>query len=69
MSCQHEGGTYYDPPHPENDTAFGEVIEVILQNGLEGLAEAMSIVINQAMNKKSATKNRGQVSKINIQCD
>ncbi len=33
----------------ENDTAFGEVIEVILQNGLEGLAEAMSIVINQAM--------------------
>jgi putative transposase len=35
--------------HPENDTAFGEVIEVILQNGLEGLAEAMSIVINQAM--------------------
>jgi len=34
---------------PENDTAFGEVIEVILQNGLEGLADAMSIVINQAM--------------------
>ncbi len=33
----------------ENDTAFGEVIEVILENGLEGLAEAMSIVINQAM--------------------
>lgn len=34
---------------PENDTPFGEVIEVISQNGLEGLAEAMSIVINQAM--------------------
>lgn len=33
----------------ENDTAFGEVIEVILQNWLEGLAEAMSIVINQVM--------------------
>ena len=33
----------------ENDTAFREVIEVILQNGLDGLADALSIVINEAM--------------------
>ena len=31
----------------ENDTAFKEVIEVILQNGLEGLPEALSIIINE----------------------
>lgn len=33
----------------ENDTAFREVIEVVLQNGLDGLADALSIVINEAM--------------------
>ena len=33
----------------ENDTAFREVIEVILGNGLDGLADALSIVINEAM--------------------
>lgn len=33
----------------ENDTVFKEVIEVILQNGLDGLADALSIVINEAM--------------------
>ena len=34
---------------PENDNVFGEVIEVILQNGLEGLADALSLMINEAM--------------------
>jgi transposase-like protein len=33
----------------ENDTVFREVIEVILENGLDGLADALSIVINEAM--------------------
>ncbi len=32
-----------------NDTVFKEVIEVILQNGLDGLADALSIIINEAM--------------------
>jgi len=31
------------------DTVFREVIEVILENGLDGLADALSIVINEAM--------------------
>lgn len=34
---------------PENDNVFKEVIEVILQNGMDGLADALSIVINEAM--------------------
>jgi len=33
----------------ENDTAFREVIEVLLQNGLDGLSDVLSIVINEAM--------------------
>ena len=34
---------------PENDNVFKEVIEVILQNGMDGLADALSLVINEAM--------------------
>ena len=44
----------------ENDTAFKEVIEVILQNGLEGLPEALSIIINEAMRvERSRTLRAG----------
>ena len=32
----------------ENDIEFREVIEVILENGLDGLADEFSIVINEA---------------------
>ena len=44
----------------ENDTAFKEVLEVILQNGLEGLPEALSIIINEAMRvERSRTLRAG----------
>jgi len=44
----------------ENDTVFKEVIEVILQNGLEGLPDALSIIINEAMRvERSRTLQAG----------
>ena len=44
----------------ENDTVFKEVIEVILQNGLEGLPDALSIIINEAMRvERSRTLRAG----------
>ena len=45
----------------ENDTVFREVIEVILENGLDGLADALSIVINEAMKvERSRTLQAGR---------
>jgi len=45
----------------ENDTVFREVIEVILENGLDGMADALSIVINEAMKvERSRTLQAGR---------
>lgn len=50
----------------ENDTVFREVIEVILENGLDGLADALSIVINEAMKvERSRTLHAGPYERCN----
>jgi len=35
--------------HHEQKTAIGQMLEVVIENGLEGLEEAVSILLNEAM--------------------
>ncbi len=35
--------------HRKDNKAFDQVLEVLIENGLEGLAEAMEIIFNEAM--------------------
>ena len=35
--------------HHEQNTAIGQMLEVVIENGLEGLEEAVSILLNEAM--------------------
>jgi hypothetical protein len=35
--------------HHEQNTAIGQMLEAIIENGLEGLEEAVSILLNEAM--------------------
>jgi len=35
--------------HRENNTAFDQVLEVLIENGLEGMAAVMEVVFNEAM--------------------
>ena len=50
----------------ENDTAFGEVIEVIMQNRLEGLAEAMSIEVVLLIKTTSSPRYSTATSAANL---
>jgi transposase-like protein len=44
---QHEGA--YDMTHRKDDSAIESVLEVLIANGLEGMADAMATLMNEAM--------------------
>ena len=35
--------------HRNDNTAFGQILEVLVENGLEGMAEAMEVIFKEAM--------------------
>ena len=35
--------------HHKQNTAIGQMLEAVIENGLEGLGEAFSILLNEAM--------------------